>query len=89
MKAIVTLKNYHSTHEWEREPIVRLVPDDNVEAQRTLQKIWERELESVLAEAKECGDAINEDGCYCSTDYAVIQWDDGDSLEYFVVAVEE
>lgn len=89
MKAIVMLKNYHSTHYWEKEPIVRLVPDDNVEAQRMLQKIWEQELASTLAEAKECGDAINADGCCCITGYAVIQWDDGDSLEYFVVTVEE
>ena len=90
MKVIMIYKKYHDMEIREIFPeIFRIKENDKPE--EVLRKIWEDGYNGAIADNinSDFNDPIDEKNCWFEEDMAVITWEDGDAIEYYVVDVQE
>ena len=89
MKVIVKCRQFHDIDPREIPPTV-IIPTEVRTIEEQLHKLWEDELNALLAEATWNEDSqLNEDKCFFEEDYSLITYDDGDTISFHIIDVEE
>ena len=89
MKVIVAYRNFHDINREELFPEVFSV-NVNETAKEALERIWKDLYNGLLAENLIYNDdPLNESGCWCGEDMAILTWADGDTKEFYIVDIEK
>lgn len=91
MKVIVTYRKFHDIDRAEIPPEVFKV-NENETPEDALRRIWEDQYNGLIAERltdKELNDPLDEENCLFEEEMAQIAWTDGDTMEFYVVEVED
>lgn len=89
MKAIIVYKSYHDMDYEELWPKVIRIKEDEV-PEDVLRIRWEFNYNGAIADdmMNDNNDPIDEDKCWCKEDMALITWEDGDTMQFYIVDVK-
>lgn len=89
MKVIVKCRQFHDVEPIEIPPAV-IMPRGDYTIEEQLRECWEDELNALIAEATWNEDSqLNEDKCFFKEDYGLITYEDGDTISFHIVDIEE
>ena len=86
MKVILIYKKYHDMEMGEAMPeVIRIKENENPED--ALRRAWEDFYNGVLADnlSGEIDDPLDEENCWCEEDIALITYEDGDTIEFYII----
>lgn len=89
MKVIVKCRQFYDIEPIEIPPAV-IMPSGKRAIEEQLYKLWKDELNALIDEAtREEYSQLNEDKCFFEEDYGLITYEDGDTISFHIVDVEE
>ena len=89
MRVIVKYRKFHNIDRCEIMPEVFFVRE-NETPEDALRRIWEDGYNSAIAESLfDKTDPVDEENCWFEEDMAQYAWADGDTVELYIVDVEE
>ena len=87
MKVIVTYRKFHDMEIGEVTPEV-ILPRENETPEDALRRVWKHYYNGALSDniMLDGEDPVDDENCWIEGDVALITWEDGDTIEFYIIS---